>query len=133
MAQISVRGRLVDDPVRRKPTDSELVSFRFRSDEHRKGNGSGDSEYIDMGNFFDVTVWREDLLDGVCLLKKGDRVIVDGRMMSHHWTDDKGTDRYELQITAREISPYLKDLKDVNYKPRGQSSENQKDEHEAVA
>jgi len=129
MADIRVRGRMVVDAKRGVAGDKDIVSFRFRSDEVRNKGSRDNPDYVDLGNYFDVTVWRKEILDGVASLKKGDRVRIEGRMTTSHWTD--GEDQhFDLKIDADEVNPYIRDLESLNYKARkGSKSETSEAAH----
>ncbi len=50
--------------------------------------------------WFNVTVWRGLAEHVASSIKKGDRVIVEGRLAQRTWTDDKGQARTNLEIDA---------------------------------
>ncbi len=50
--------------------------------------------------WFNVTVWRGLAEHVAASIKKGDRVIVEGKLSQRTWTDDKGQARTNLEVDA---------------------------------
>ena len=96
---ITIVGNVVDEVVNR-PTASGLsrVSFRVASTQRRKDRDSG--KWVDGHKLFvGVTFWREFAENVAASLKKGDPVVVSGRIFSRQYVKD------EANHIAYEIEP----------------------------
>ena len=96
---ITIVGNVVDD-VANKPTMSGLsrTSFRVASTQRRKDSSTG--QWIDGHKFFvNVTFWREAAENVALSLKKGDPVVVTGRIFSRQYVKD------EANHVAYEVEP----------------------------
>ncbi len=96
---ITLVGNVVDE-VANRPTTSGLsrVSFRVASTQRRKDRDTG--QWVDGHKFFvNVTFWREFAENVAASLKKGDPVIVSGRIFSRQYVKD------EANHIAYEIEP----------------------------
>jgi single-strand DNA-binding protein len=98
---ITVVGNVVD-AVANKPTSSGLsrVSFRVASTQRRRDRESG--EWVDGHKFFvNVTFWREFAENVASSVRKGDPVIVSGRIFSRQYVRDESNHvAYELDPEA---------------------------------
>lgn len=97
---ITVIGNLVADPEQKTAAGHKLARLRVASNERVKdGNGDwkdGDTTYID------VTCWRR-LAEGASALKKGQRVIVHGKLKGRSFVRNDGTNGYAYEIEASDI------------------------------
>lgn len=100
MSMITVIGNLVADPESRIAAGHNLTSLRIASNERVKdsdGNWKdGDTTYID------VTCWRK-LAEGATSLKKGQRVVVYGKLKGRSFQRKDGTNGYAYEIEATDI------------------------------
>jgi single-strand DNA-binding protein len=98
---ITVVGNVVDEVVN-KPTTSGLsrVSFRVASTQRRRDRESG--QWVDGHKFFvNVTFWREFAENVAVSVRKGDPVIVSGRIFSRQYVRDESNHvAYELDPEA---------------------------------
>ena len=98
---ITVVGNVVDE-VANKPTSSGLsrVSFRVASTQRRRDRESG--QWVDGHKFFvNVTFWREFAENVAVSVRKGDPVIVSGRIFSRQYVRDESNHvAYELDPEA---------------------------------
>jgi len=86
---ITVVGNVVDEVVLR-PTTSGLsrVSFRVASTQRRKDRDTG--KWVDGNKLFvSVTFWREFAENVAASLRKGDPVVVCGRIFSRQYVKDE--------------------------------------------
>ncbi len=97
---VTVSGNVVGDPVARlTKADVPFVTFRVASNVRRVNFKTG--EYIDAGtNFVNVTAFRSLGVNLANSLKKGEPVIVYGRMRINQW------DNGERSGTTVEIDAY---------------------------
>jgi single-strand DNA-binding protein len=98
---ITVVGNVVDEVVN-KPTTTGLsrVSFRVASTQRRRDRESG--QWVDGHKFFvNVTFWREMAENVAASVRKGDPVIVSGRIFSRQYVRDESNHvAYELDPEA---------------------------------
>ncbi|MET0901113.1 MAG: single-stranded DNA-binding protein [Mycobacterium sp.] len=113
---LTVTGRIVTDPVRRRVGDQELVKFRLASNARRR-TGEGTWE---PGNSLYLTVncWGK-LAAGVSgSLTKGDAVIVVGHVYTSEYEDREGIKRSSAELRATAVGPdlswYLVEIKKIN-------------------
>ncbi len=97
---VTVSGNVVGDPVARlTKADVPFVTFRVASNVRRVNFKTG--EYIDAGtNFVNVTAFRALGVNLANSLKKGEPVIVYGRMRINQWVNG------EKSGTTVEIDAY---------------------------
>ncbi len=97
---VTVSGNVVGDPVARlTKADVPFVTFRVASNVRRVNFKTG--EYIDAGtNFVNVTAFRALGINLANSLKKGEPVIVYGRMRINQWVNG------EKSGTTVEIDAY---------------------------
>ncbi len=117
---ITVVGNLVADPeMRFTPSGAAVASFRVASTPRTFNRQSGqweDGEAL----FLSCSVWRDTADNVASSLKKGMRVIVQGRLTQRSYTTREGENRtvYELQVD--EVGPSLRYAKaEVTRIPRG--------------
>ncbi|MDF2823177.1 MAG: Single-stranded DNA-binding protein [Mycobacterium sp.] len=117
---LTVTGRIVTAPVRRRVGDQELVKFRLASNSRRR---TGDGTW-EPGNSLYLTVncWGK-LATGVSgSLAKGDAVIVVGYVYTSEYEDREGVKRSSAELRATAVGPdlswYLVEVKKIN--PNGQ-------------
>jgi len=96
---ITIVGNVVDE-VANRPTTSGLsrVAFRVASTQRRKDRDTG--QWVDGHKFFvNVVFWREFAENVAASVKKGDPVVVSGRIFSRQYVKD------EANHIAYEIEP----------------------------
>lgn len=112
MSMITVVGNLVADPESRSAGGHNLASLRIASNERVKDASGewkdGDTTYID------VTCWRK-LAEGASSLKKGQRVVVYGKLKGRSFQRKDGTNGYAYEIEASDIG--------ASIMPRGSSQQ----------
>lgn len=95
---ITIVGNVVDEVVN-KPTASGLsrVSFRVANTQRRRDRDSG--QWVDGHKFFvNVTFWREFAENVAASLKKGDPVVVNGKIFSRQYVRDENNHvAYEIE------------------------------------
>lgn len=97
---ITVIGNLVADPEARNAGGHKLTKLRIASNERvRDASGEwkdGDTTYVD------VTCWRR-LAEGSMSLRKGQRVVVHGKLKGRSFTRKDGSAGYGYEIEATDI------------------------------
>ena len=95
-----IEGRLVDDPeVRYTQEGTALCKFYVANNYSYYKNDKLQEEV----NFIEVTTFSK--LAEICgeYLKKGKRVIVNGRLKQSKWKDEEGINHSKLSITGRQV------------------------------
>lgn len=99
-------GNLVRDPEVRGNTNS-ITKLRMASTERVQENGEwkdGDTVFIDVVCF-------NNLAQSVKSLRKGDRVIVHGRLKYREFKRADGSNGHDYEIVANELGMSLRDNK----------------------
>ena len=102
---LTVIGRIVTDPQRRRVGDQEVMKFRVASNARRR-TGEGTWE---PGNslFITVNCWGK-LATGVGgSLAKGDAVIAVGQVYTSEYEDREGVRRSSMEMRATALGPDL--------------------------
>jgi single-strand DNA-binding protein len=102
---LTVVGNIVNDPIRRRVGDQEVLKFRVASNSRRR---TADGTW-EPGNSLFVTVncWGR-LVSGVgASLGKGSSVIVSGHVYTSEYEDRDGNQRSSLEMRATAVGPDL--------------------------
>jgi single-strand DNA-binding protein len=105
---LTVVGRIITDPRRRRVADQEVISFRVASNSRRR-DADGNWE---PGNSLYITVncWGK-LVTGVgAALGKGAAVIAVGHVYTSEYEDRDGVRRSSLEMRATSVGPDLSRL-----------------------
>lgn len=98
-ATVTVIGNLTADPELRQTNNGKSVMNFSLAYTPRKPDGTDGQT-----SFYEVTAW-EYLADNVAAsVKKGDRLLVVGRLTQQKWEDADGKNRSKLVITAEEVA-----------------------------
>ena len=97
---IDLMGRLVADPeLRTIGEDVHVASLRMAVDRDRKNKETGERE----SDFFNVSAWRGTADFAAQFFKKGDPIVVAGRLQSRTYEDKDGNKRTAYDIIAENI------------------------------
>jgi single-strand DNA-binding protein len=102
---LTVVGRIITDPRRRRVADQEVISFRVASNSRRR-DADGNWE---PGNTLYITVncWGK-LVTGVgAALGKGAAVVAVGHVYTSEYEDRDGVRRSSLEMRATSVGPDL--------------------------
>jgi single-strand DNA-binding protein len=107
LPSITISGNLTRDPeVRFLQTGTAVTSLRVAASDRKKDeNGvwkDGDPCYLD------VTVWREAGENVAESLRKGDAVLISGRLRQRTYTNKEGAEVTVFDVEADDIAPSLK-------------------------
>lgn len=99
--KVMIIGNLGQDPeMRYTPSGRPLTKFRVATNRSWTAeNGEKQTET----EWFNVVAWGK--LAEICnqYLSKGQKVYVEGRLHTRHWTDDDGNYRSATEIVAQEM------------------------------
>ena len=99
---VVITGNLTSDPeLRSLPSGTSVCKLRVAVNGRRKDAGSG--EWVDVPNFFDVTVWGAQGENAATYLTKGRPVGVQGRLQWREWETDDGAKRQAVDIVAETV------------------------------
>ncbi len=102
---ITILGNLTRDPeLRFTPSGSPVANFGIAVS-RRWQNSIG--EWQEDVSYVDVVVWRSLAENCAESLKKGDRIIVNGRLQMRTWETQDGQTRNKIEVVARVIGPSL--------------------------
>lgn len=100
MSTITVIGNLVADPEQKTAAGHKLARLRIATNERIKDASGewkdGDTTYID------VSCWRR-LAEGTESLRKGQRVIVHGKLKGRSFVRNDGTNGYAYEVEATDV------------------------------
>lgn len=103
---ITVVGSVGTDPERRQTSDgSPVLGFRLAARRSHRDRETG--QWVDDGtSWYRVSAYRALAENGLASIRKGDRVIVSGRLKLREWEagDRRGT---EAEIDADALGPDL--------------------------
>lgn len=100
---ITVVGNLAGPPRQRTtPAGTSVADFRIAATPRLRDRESGewsDGETI----WFGVTAWRQLAVHCGASLKKGDKVVVSGRLSTRSWETETGERRAGLEVEAASV------------------------------
>jgi len=104
---VALSGGLTRDPeLRWTSAGTSVCKLRIANTTRRKDSVG---EWVDKPNYFDVSVWR-GLGEWIAQnLRKGDRVVVSGRIEWREWDDKDGNNRQSYDVIAESVVSIPKD------------------------
>ena len=105
---ITVVGNIVADPeLRYTPNGAAVANFRVASTPRRYDSQS--NQWVDGDALFlTCNVWRQAAENVANSLRKGDRVIVNGRLRQRSYESKEGERRSVFEVEVDEVGPSLK-------------------------
>ena len=98
--RVTLVGRLTRDPeLRTTQGGMSITSIRLAVTSRTK---TGD-QWVDVPNYFDVTVFGRQAESAAQYLAKGLRCGVDGRLQWREWTDRDGARRQTVEVVASDV------------------------------
>lgn len=102
---ITILGNLTRDPeLRFTPSGSPVANFGMAVS-RRWQNNIG--EWQEDVSYVNVVAWRSLAENCAESLKKGDRIIVNGRLQMRTWETQDGQTRNKIEVIAKVIGPSL--------------------------
>jgi len=96
--QVILMGNLTRDPdLRYTPQGTAVVRLGLAVNERLRGAGGTDGE--EKTHFVEVQAWR-DLAEWAGELRKGDGLLVFGRLVNDSWTSSSGERRFQTRVEA---------------------------------
>ena len=102
---VTIIGNLTADPTLRQTTGGASVT-QFSVAVSRSWKNKSD-QWEEETSYFDVVAWSELASNSCESLKKGNRVIVTGRLEQQSWTKD-GEKRSKIVLVADDLGPSLR-------------------------
>ncbi len=104
---VTLAGNLTRDPeIRFTPSGQATTSFALAVNRRWQNRPSG--EWDEATSFFDIVCWTHMAENVVHSLRKGDRVVVSGRLDQRSWENAEGDKRSKIEVTADEVAPSLR-------------------------
>ena len=100
MNKVILMGRLTRDPEVRYTQNTNLTVANFAIAVNRRFKREGDTETAD---FFNVVAWNKTGEFVGKYFKKGQQVLVSGRLQNRNWTDQQGVKHYATDVIAEEV------------------------------
>jgi single-strand DNA-binding protein len=95
--QVILMGNLTRDPdLRYTPQGTAVVRLGLAVNERRRGQEAVNAERT---HFLEVQAWRE-LAEWASELRKGDGLLVIGRLVNDSWTSSSGERRFQTRVEA---------------------------------
>ena len=99
MNKVILMGRLTKDPEIRY-TQNNMPVANFSIAVNRRFKREGDTETAD---FFNVIAWNKTGEFVGKYFKKGQQILVSGRIENRNWTDQQGVKHYATDVIAEEV------------------------------
>ena len=104
---VALVGNLTRDPeLRFTPSGQATTAFGLAV--NRRWQNRQTSEWEESVSFFDIVCWTQMAENVAHSLRKGDRVVVSGRLDQRSWENAEGDKRSKTEITADEVAPSLR-------------------------
>jgi single-strand DNA-binding protein len=104
---VTITGNLTRDPeLRFTPSGQANASFGVAV--NRRWQNRQTQAWEEATSFFDVTTWGQLAENLAQSLRKGDRVVVAGRLDQRSWENHQGEKRSKVEISATEVAPSLR-------------------------
>lgn len=103
---VTLVGNLVDD-IDLRFTPSGVATARGRLAVNRRWRDQS-GEWKEDTSFFTFVMWRDLAENAAESLKKGDRVIVTGRIEQRSWENEQGERRTSIEIQVEELGASLR-------------------------
>ncbi|WP_341240570.1 single-stranded DNA-binding protein [uncultured Nocardioides sp.] len=96
---VTLQGWLGGDVTVRDAAGSEVASFRVASTPRRFHRGTG--EWVDgVTQWYTVNAWRTLARTCATSLRRGDPVVVHGRLLPRVWTNQAGVEVTTIEVDA---------------------------------
>lgn len=119
--EVVLVGRLTQDPELSytKGNNTPICKFSIAN------NQTNEDKYV---SFFDVVTWNKIAENCNKFLKKGSRVIIEGRIEQNRYQDNNGQNRSKIYIVANKVQFIENKNQDNNQQNNTQSNTNIQDD-----
>ena len=115
-------GRLTNDPnLRTTPTGQAVCSFGLATNRIWTDKNNQKQEKTEFHN---IVLWQKLAETASQYLKKGNLVLIEGRIQTRSWQDQNGNKRYRTEIVAENMQLAPKTMPQAN--PQQPPQEQQK-------
>jgi len=104
---ITLSGNITREPEL-KFTKTGQAQTRFAIAVNRRWQNKQTQNWEEQVSFFDVTSWGPLAENTANSLKKGNRVLVTGRLEQRSWETPEGDKRSTVEVVAEDIAPSLR-------------------------
>lgn len=102
MNKVILSGRLGKDPdLKHLPTGTSVCNFSLATSEKFKNKKT--DQWEEKTEWHNIVVWGRLAEYAAQYLHKGSSVLVEGKISSRSWEDDKGNKRYAFEIVCSQI------------------------------
>lgn len=99
--KVFVLGNLTKDPeLRQTPSGTAVCSFNVATNRHFT---TADGKKAQEAEFHAVVTWGKQAEFVHQYLKKGSLLLVEGRLQTYDWQDDKGVKHWKTEIVAEHL------------------------------
>lgn len=116
MNSVCLIGNLTKSPELRDAGGTPVASLRLAVN----GRAKRGEEWVDVPNYFNVTVWGRQAELAAEHLEKGRQVAIQGRLQWHQWEAEDGSSRQSVEVVAESVD-YL--AKPKGSEPAGQADD----------
>lgn len=107
MSSVTLVGNITKTPELLL-TNSGLYYLRFTIAVNRRWQNRQTQEWEESTSYFDVVCWRELAENVAQSIRRGDRIVVVGRLEQRSWETPEGERRSKIEVTADEVGPSLR-------------------------
>jgi single-strand DNA-binding protein len=124
---ITICGNITKDPeLRFTPSGNAVASFAIAV--NRSVRDKNTNEWVENVDFFNIVTWFRLAENCAESLKKGDRVIVSGRLSQRSWEDKEGQKKYVVEIIASNVGVSLEFAScDIRKNPKSEPAQTKDD------
>ncbi|WP_457642383.1 single-stranded DNA-binding protein [Persephonella sp.] len=97
--EVKVIGRTVKDPEKKKAGEGYFLTFTVAVNESYKKGG----QWQERTDYFDVEIYSKNPEKLEEKLKKGNLILVSGKLRQDRWEDDHGNKHSRIKIVANRI------------------------------
>lgn len=100
--KIFILGRLTRDPeLRTTPSGQSVCSFGIATNRFWVDKNSGQKQ--EKTEFHNIVLWRRLAEVASQYLKKGSLALIEGRIETRNWQDEKGNKHYKTEIIGENL------------------------------
>lgn len=111
MNEVLVLGNVTRDPeIRYTPAGDAVLSLSIAVNENYQDRQGQRQEKV---HYIDATLWR-DLAENMKELRKGDPVMIMGRLVNEGWTDKDGNKRNSTRVEATRVEALARGAGNAN-------------------